>query len=138
MPFTLTRRVTFSAAHRYHRPEWSAEENLRVFGLCAREHGHGHTYVCDVSVQGPLDPRTGFAADLGLLDRILADEVRERFDHRHLNLDIPEFAEGRDIPTSEQLAAMIGRLVQARLPEGMRVVRVRVSEEPTLWVDWTP
>ena len=136
MPFVLTRRVTFSAAHRYHRPDWSEAENARVFGACVRE--HGHTYVCDVSVEGPLDPRTGFSVDLGTLDRILAEEVRARFDHRHLNLDIPEFAAGRDIPTSERLAEMIGRLVQARLPEGQVVVRVRVSEEPTLWVDWTP
>lgn len=138
MPFSLTRRVTFSAAHRYHRPDWSDDQNARVFGLCARPNGHGHTYVCDVTVEGALDPRTGFAADLALLDRVLAEEVRERFDHRNLNLDIPAFAEGRDIPTSENLAALIGALVQARLPQGSRVTRVRVSEEPSLWVDWTP
>lgn len=139
MPLTLTRRVTFSAAHRYRRPEWSDEENARVFGLCAREHWHGHTYACDVTVEGTPDPQTGFAVDLAALDRVLAEEVRERFDHRNLNLDIPEFAEGTGlIPTSESLAALIAFRVQERLRPGERVVRVRVSEEPTLWVEWTP
>ena len=62
MPTFLTRRVTFAAAHRYRRPEWSEEENARVFGLCARENYHGHSYVCEVTVSGDVDPQDGTAA----------------------------------------------------------------------------
>jgi len=68
----LTRTVTFAAAHRYRRPEWSEEKNLEVFGLCARESFHGHSYVCEVTVSGSIDPLTGFIADLGELKETLA------------------------------------------------------------------
>ena len=68
---SLTRRISFSAAHRYSRPEWSDEKNATTFGACAWPNFHGHTYVCDVTVGGPIDDKTGFVIDLGVLDRIL-------------------------------------------------------------------
>ena len=132
MPAFLTRRVTFAAAHRYRRADWTNERNEQVFGLCARESFHGHTYLCDITVTGPIDPETGMIADLGLLDRVLATEVRDRFDHRNINLDVPEFADGRLIPTGEELARFIFRRVQASLGSGTRVVRVTVAEDTTL------
>src|SRR5437762_11099942 len=103
----LTRRVSFSAAHRYRRPEWSDEENERVFGLCARPSFHGHSYTCDVTVRGEIDDTTGFIVDLGKLDGILAREVRDRFDHRNINQDVPEFTDGKLVPTGENLARFI-------------------------------
>src|SRR5207237_5863442 len=84
---SLTRRVSFSAAHRYSRPEWSDEKNTSTFGACAWPNFHGHSYVCDVTVSGPIDDKTGFVVDLGVLDAILKAEVRDRFDHRNINLD---------------------------------------------------
>lgn len=132
MSSLLTRRVAFAAAHRYRRADWSAERNEEVFGLCARESYHGHSYVCDVTVGGPIDPNTGMLVDLGLLDRVLAVEVRERFDHRNINLDVPEFADGRLIPTGEELARFIFDRVQAGLGTAARVVRVTVAEDATL------
>ena len=132
MPSFLTRRVTFAAAHRYRRPDWSNERNEKTFGLCARESFHGHSYVCDVTVTGPIDSETGMVIDLGLLDRVLAAEVRDRFDHRNINLDVPEFADGRMIPTGEELARFIFRRVQHGLGAGARVVRVTVAEDATL------
>lgn len=90
----LTRRVRFAAAHRYRRPEWSDEENTRVFGACARPNYHGHTYQCVVTVEGEIDPLTGMVVDLARLDAALGAEVMARFDHRNINLDVPEFAEG--------------------------------------------
>jgi len=132
MPSFLTRRVTFAAAHRYRRPEWSQERNEQVFGLCARESYHGHSYTCDVTVSGALDATTGFVIDLGLLDRILAAEVRERFDHRNINLDVPEFADGKRVPTGEELAAFIFERVQTALGATTRVVEVTVAEDATL------
>jgi 6-pyruvoyltetrahydropterin/6-carboxytetrahydropterin synthase len=133
MPSTsLTRRVTFAAAHRYRRPEWSDAENEATFGPCARPSFHGHGYTCDVTVRGPVDPRTGFCVDLALLDRILAEEVRDRFDHRNINLDVPEFADGRLVPTGENLARFICERVQAALGTRAAVVRVTVAEDQTL------
>ena len=135
----LTRRVTFAAAHRYRRPDLDEAQNTATFGLCARPSYHGHSYVCDVSVTGPIAPHTGMIVDLGLLDRILLEEVRERFDHRNINLDVPEFAEdGGLVPTGEELARFIAGRVQARLPQGVRVSRVVVAEDATLWSTHEP
>ena len=133
MPSFLTRRVTFAAAHRYRRPDWSEEKNFTVFGLCARENYHGHSYVCDVTVTGEIDPATGFIVDLGVLDRVLATEVRERFDHRNINLDVPEFADGKLVPTGEELSRYIFDRVQKSLGNSVRVVEVVLAEDATLW-----
>ena len=100
----LTRRVSFAAAHRYHRPDWSDEQNEKAFGLCARLNYHGHSYTCDLTIAGEMDPVTGFIYDLSELDSILSDEVRSRFDHRNINLDVSEFGDGRLIPSGENLA----------------------------------
>lgn len=132
MPAFLTRRVAFAAAHRYRRADWSNERNEQVFGLCARESYHGHSYVCDVTVNGSIDPDTGMVIDLGLLDRVLGIEVRDRFDHKNINVDVPEFADGRLIPTGEELARFIFRRVQSGLGSAARVVRVTVAEDATL------
>jgi 6-pyruvoyltetrahydropterin/6-carboxytetrahydropterin synthase len=135
--FSLTRRVTFAAAHRYRRPEWSDEQNARTFGACARPNYHGHSYACDVTVTGPLDETTGFVVDLGLLDLVLREEVVARFDHANINLDVPEFADGKLIPSGENLARYIGERVQARL-DGARVTRVTVAEDATLSATYEP
>lgn len=132
MPSFLTRRVTFAAAHRYRRPDWSAEKNAQTFGLCARENYHGHSYVCDVTVTGAIDPDTGMIVDLGVLDRVLAREVRERFDHRNINLDVPEFADGKLVPTGEELSRFIFERVQGALGNSVRVVEVVLAEDATL------
>jgi 6-pyruvoyltetrahydropterin/6-carboxytetrahydropterin synthase len=134
---SLTRRVSFAAAHRYRIPDWSDEQNERTFGLCARPSFHGHSYVCDVTVAGEIDPKTGFCADLAELDRVLQDEVVRRFDHRNINLDVPEFGDGKLVPTGENLARFIFDKVQARL-RGPRVVRVTVAEDATLSASYEP
>ena len=127
----LIRRVRFAAAHRYRKPEWSDEKNLEVFGLCARPNYHGHTYTCAVTVEGPIDEATGMVVDLGVVDRVLETEVVQRFDHRNINLDVPEFGEGRLIPTGENLARFIFNRVQTALG-GVRVHAVQVDEDETL------
>jgi 6-pyruvoyltetrahydropterin/6-carboxytetrahydropterin synthase len=132
LPSFLTRRVTFAAAHRYRRADWSDERNAQVFGPCARETYHGHSYICDVTVTGPIDPETGMLVDLALLDRVLAVEVRERFDHHNINLDVPEFADGGLIPTGEEIARYVFVRVQAGLGKAARVVRVSIAEDATL------
>jgi 6-pyruvoyltetrahydropterin/6-carboxytetrahydropterin synthase len=136
---TLTRRVQFAAAHRYRRPWMDDATNTATFGLCARENFHGHSYVCDVSVSGPVDQSTGMLVDLGLLDTVLLEEVRTRFDHRNINLDVPEFREADGlVPTGEELARFIADRVQARLPAPVRVTRVVVAEDATLSATYEP
>jgi 6-pyruvoyltetrahydropterin/6-carboxytetrahydropterin synthase len=138
MPTYLTRRVTFAAAHRYRIAEWSEEKNAAAFGLCARPNFHGHSYVCDVTVTGEVDPVTGFVADLGVLDAVLQREVRGRLDHANINLDLPEFADGRLMPTGENLARFIAERVQAGLAGAARVTRVTVAEDSTLSATYEP
>jgi len=132
----LTRAVRFSAAHRYFRPDWSEDENRRVFGPCANPVGHGHDYVLEVTVRGPVDPRTGFSADLGALDALLHREVRLPLDHQHLNHAIPEFAFGAAIPTCENLAAWLWDRIVPGLPGGVRLHRLRLREGSGLWADY--
>jgi 6-pyruvoyltetrahydropterin/6-carboxytetrahydropterin synthase len=129
---SLTRRISFSAAHRYSRPEWSDEKNTSTFGACAWPNFHGHSYVCDVTVGGPIDATTGFVVDLGLLDDILNRQVKQRFDHRNINLDVPEFADGKLVPTGENLARFIFERVQREIPKPARVLRVTVGEDDSL------
>ena len=126
----LTRRVTFAAAHRYRRPEWDDEKNRAVFGACARQ--HGHTYICDVTVRGEIDELTGFVVYLALLDHALETEVVQRFDHRNINLDVPEFADGALVPSGENVARFIFERIQQALGARTRVTAVTVAEDATL------
>jgi 6-pyruvoyltetrahydropterin/6-carboxytetrahydropterin synthase len=132
----LERRYRFSASHLYRRPEWSDEENSRRFGKCANIPGHGHNYRLWVSVEGALDPRTGFVADLADLDRVVGEAVLEPLDHQHLNTALPEFAAGGLIPSSENLLLWIRRVLLAALPAPVRLVRLRLEEDEDLAAEW--
>lgn len=131
----LTRRVRFSAAHRYWRPEWSDARNHETFGPCANEHGHGHNYELEVTVSGTIDEQTGFCVDLAALDALLRREVVDRLDHRHLNHDVPEFGAGRAVPSSENLLRWLWPRVAQGLPGGARLERMRLSEDRDLTVE---
>src|ERR1017187_8831001 len=96
----LTRRATFSASHYYWNPAWPEEKNQQVFGRCANRNGHGHNYTLEVTVAGEPDAVTGFVVDLKWLKDVIEREVMAAYDHRHLNLEVPEFA--RTIPRSEE------------------------------------
>jgi 6-pyruvoyltetrahydropterin/6-carboxytetrahydropterin synthase len=127
----VTRRFTFSAAHRYGRPEWSAAENRAHYGALAAI--HGHTYALEVTLRGPVDPRTGIVADLAHVKRVVEETVLARFDHAFLNED-PAFAAGT-VPTTENLARVIWELLAAKLG-GDHLARVRLWEDPTLCVEY--
>lgn len=132
----FTRVVVFSAAHRYYRPDWSRERNTEVFGAYASEHGHGHRYECHVTVSGPMANDTDMVVNLRQFDDLLRREITDRFDHRHINHDVPEFAFGKLIPTTEALAVYIWERVAAGLPDGVRLERVRVYEDPHLYAEY--
>lgn len=132
----LTRKVRFAAAHRYYRPEWSEEENRRVFGPCSNPHGHGHNYELEVTVKGEIDPVTGFSVDLGALDELLEREVTRPLDHQSLNHAVPAFAPGGQIPTTENILAYLWPRLEAGMPPGVRLHRLRLHEDPTFYVDY--
>lgn len=138
---SLTRLVTFAAAHRYRRAEWSDAKNAEVFGACANPNFHGHSYSCWVTVAGEIDAGTGMVIDLVLLDRILFEQVRQRFDHKNINLEVPEFTDGAMIPTGENLAVVIaGRVGKALTAANATAVlqRVMVKEDDSLAAEYAP
>ena len=135
MPVTLTRTVGFRAVHRLYRPDWTEARNREAFGPLSEPPGHAHDYRCAVTVAGPTDPGMRMVLDLGVLDRILQDEVVARLDGKHLNQDVPGL-EGT-VPTCEALALDVFRRLAPRLPPGVTLERVRIMEDPTLYADCT-
>ncbi len=112
----LTRKARFCASHRLHNPELSDEENERIYGLCNNLHGHGHNYDLEITIMGDPVPRTGMIMDLKELRDIINVEVVEKFDHKHLNMDV-ESMKGI-IPTAENIAMVIWDLLKDKIPAG--------------------
>lgn len=129
----LTRKAEFSAAHYYWNDAWSQQENEKVFGKCANRNGHGHNYTLEVTVAGEIDPVSGFVVDLKALKDVIEREVIRVYDHRHLNLEVPEFRSV--IPTSENIAIAIWNRLEKKIA-GARLQRVRVYEMPDLFADY--
>ncbi|MGC1463384.1 MAG: 6-carboxytetrahydropterin synthase [Terracidiphilus sp.] len=118
------RRYMLSASHRLHSDALSAEENRAAYGKCNNPHGHGHNYVVEVLVGGPVDADTGMVVDLVALDEVVRTRVTDRFDHTNLNLD-PLFA--NRVPTTENLCKEVFSLLKGAIPAG-RLEYVRVEE----------
>ncbi|MFL0743805.1 MAG: 6-carboxytetrahydropterin synthase [Prochlorococcus sp.] len=125
----LTIRTHFAAAHRLARAELSKEENERIYGKCARPHGHGHNYLLDVTVRGEVNPRTGMVCDLVALQNLVNDLVVEPFDHTFLNKDVPYFASC--VPTAENIALHISDCLATPIRAiGAHLHKVRLQESP--------
>jgi 6-pyruvoyltetrahydropterin/6-carboxytetrahydropterin synthase len=132
MNISVTRRAHFNAAHRLHNPAWSDEQNRQVFGLCNSPNFHGHNYELEVTLTGAADPQSGYVFDLGVLAKIIKTEVENRFDHKNLNLDTPEF---RDLnPTAENIVVVIWQLLRDKLPTHL-ALHIRLYETPRNWVE---
>ena len=131
----VSRRLHFSAAHRLFRPDWDDARNREVFGLCSNENWHGHNYELDVTVEGEIDPETGFVLDLKVLRDMVEERVVRDVDHRNLNLDVP-WLEGAN-PTTENLVVAIWRRLVDALPEGVRLVRLVLWETPRNYVEYS-
>lgn len=131
MNVRLTRNYRFVASHRLHLDHLSPEENQALFGKCNNPYGHGHNYVVSISVHGPIDEQTGLAVSLSALDSLVQREVVDRYDHRYLNFDVPEFA---SVPsTTENMAFAIRDHLQANWtaalgPNAPKLVDVKVQE----------
>ncbi|MHB9041231.1 MAG: 6-carboxytetrahydropterin synthase, partial [Melioribacteraceae bacterium] len=101
----VTRREVFSSSHRIYNPDFSENENERIFGKCSNPNGHGHNYTLEVTVAGEVDPKIGYVIDLKLLKEIIIENVIQKVDHKNLNLDV-DFLKGK-IPTSENICIEI-------------------------------
>jgi 6-pyruvoyltetrahydropterin/6-carboxytetrahydropterin synthase len=128
----LTRKIEFSASHRYHNPALSAAENRRIFGKCNNPHGHGHNYTLEVTVAGEPDPITGMVLDLKHLKTILECEIMERMDHRFLNYEVPELKD--QIPTCENIARAIWKILEPKITPG-RLHKVRLYESADIFAE---
>jgi 6-pyruvoyltetrahydropterin/6-carboxytetrahydropterin synthase len=130
----VTRRLHFSSAHKLGRDDWSRERNEEVFGLCASENWHGHNYEIDVTVEGEIDPATGFVYDLKQLRDAVEKEVIDDVDHRNLNLDV-DWMRGVN-PTTENLVVAIWHRIAGKLPAGVRLARIVLWETPRNYVEY--
>jgi 6-pyruvoyltetrahydropterin/6-carboxytetrahydropterin synthase len=124
MNLYLSRRYRFSASHRLHSEQLGEEENWRVYGKCNNPYGHGHNYVVEVAVSGPVNPMTGMIANLADLDAFVEREVIEPFDHKYLNEEVAEFR--ASVPTTENVCIEIFNRL-SRFPKA-KLERVRVEE----------
>ncbi|WP_374540409.1 6-pyruvoyl tetrahydropterin synthase family protein [Flavobacterium sp.] len=113
MRVTVSRKAHFNAAHRLYRKDWSMEQNDAVFGKCNNPNYHGHNYELIVSVTGEIDPETGFVMDVKILSDLIKEQIENKFDHKNLNLDVPEFAELN--PTAENIAVVIWNLLRQHI-----------------------
>jgi len=130
---TVTRRLHFSAAHRVHNPAMTDEENRRTFGKCNNPNWHGHNYILDVSVKGPLDEKTGYVIDLSRVKDIVNQVVIDKVDHRNLNVEV-EFLSGV-IPTTENVVVAFWRVLEPALRPG-QLTRLVLWETVNNYVEY--
>lgn len=115
----VCRRSNFNAAHRLYRPEWSDEKNQSIFGKCNNPNFHGHNYTLEVWIEGEINPETGYVIDLKIVKDLVKQEIEERFDHRNLNLDCPEFE--NVIPTAENIAVVCYNLLRDKIASDFKL-----------------
>ena len=133
MKIAAFRKAHFNAAHRLHNPGWSDEQNKKMFGLCNNPYYHGHNYDLEVKVVGEIDPQTGYLIDLKYLKDLIKEEIEDRFDHKNLNLECPEF---KDLnPTAENICVVIWHILREKMELKYDIV-VRLYETPRNYVEY--
>lgn len=133
MKVAVYRKAHFNAAHRLYNPNWSDEKNDEVFGLCNNVNWHGHNYELEVKVVGEIDQETGYVIDLKILKDIIKEHVENRFDHKNLNMDCPEFA--NLIPTAENIVVVIYNILKEKL-DSKYDIQVRLYETERNFVEY--
>lgn len=131
---SVTRRLHFNAAHRVHNPALSDAENIALFGKCNNPNWHGHNYILDVTVSGPIEERTGYVIDLGTVRDIVTREVIDKVDHRNFNVEV-DFMRGI-IPTTENIVVAMWRVLQPAVAPG-RLTRLTLWETPNNYVEYS-
>lgn len=134
MNVTVFRREHFNAAHRLNNPNWNEETNRQIFGKCNNPNYHGHNYLLEVAVAGPIDSDTGYVIDMKILSDIIKEEVTERYDHKNLNLDIPEFEKLN--PTAENIAVIIWERIRKRLNDKL-ALSIKLYETERNFVEYS-
>jgi 6-pyruvoyltetrahydropterin/6-carboxytetrahydropterin synthase len=119
MKVAVYRKEHFNAAHRLHNMNWSAEKNAEIFGKCNNPNYHGHNYDLTVKIIGEIDPETGYVIDTKILSSLIKEKVLDRFDHKNLNLDVPEFAELN--PSAENIAIVIYNLLRPHINSSLEL-----------------
>jgi 6-pyruvoyltetrahydropterin/6-carboxytetrahydropterin synthase len=133
MRTSVIRKSHFNAAHRLFNPKWSDEKNQNVFGLCNNKNFHGHNYELEIKVTGEIDPDTGYVYDMKLLADLIKDEVEKRFDHKNLNLDVPDFKDL--IPSAENIAVVIYNILRLKI-DSQYDISVKLWETPRNCVEY--
>jgi len=134
MKVTVHRKAHFNAAHRLYRKDWSFEKNEEIFGLCNNPNFHGHNYELIASVTGEIDPETGYVIDVKILKNIIKSEVENAFDHKNLNVEVPEFQNLN--PTAENIAVVIYNKIKAKLDAKFHL-EVTLYETPRNFVTYS-
>ena len=134
MEVTVSRKAHFNAAHRLFNKNWSDKKNESVFGKCNNSNYHGHNYEMIVSVTGKINPETGYVIDMGILKKIIKDEVEERLDHKNLNLDVEYFA--NIIPSAENICIYIHSLLRNKISIELDI-SVTLYETPRNFVKYS-
>ncbi|MEM0932344.1 MAG: 6-carboxytetrahydropterin synthase [Bacteroidota bacterium] len=134
MKVKVSRKAHFNAAHRLYRPDWSFEKNEAVFGKCNNPRYHGHNYDLIVSVEGEIDPETGYVMDMKVLKDLIKAHVEDAFDHKNLNEDVADF-KGLN-PTAENIAVVIWNKLRSQIDESKKL-EVVLYETPRNFVTYT-
>ncbi|MCH7524384.1 MAG: 6-carboxytetrahydropterin synthase [Bacteroidetes bacterium] len=134
MRVTVSRKAHFNAAHRLYRKDWSDEKNTLIFGKCNNPNFHGHNYELIVSVTGEIDTETGYVIDIKTLKDIIKTEVEDAFDHKNLNVEVPEFKELN--PTAENIAVVIYNKIKPKLDSALDV-EITLFETPRNFVTYS-
>ena len=138
MKVAVYRKEHFNAAHRLHNPSWAESKNDEVFGKCNNPNFHGHNYDLIVKVVGDPDPETGYLIDLKMLSTIIKENVLNKFDHKNLNVEVAEFQDGKLIPSVENIAMVIYRLLKPKFFAGRaKLTTVTVWETPKTWCEYS-
>lgn len=133
MRVAVFRKAHFNAAHRLYNPDWTFEKNQSVFGLCTSPNFHGHNYDLEVKVVGEVDPITGMVIDLKDLKDIIKEHIEDKFDHKNLNLDVPEFKTLN--PTAENICVVIYDILRLQLDPAFELT-IRLWETPRNYVEY--
>lgn len=134
MRVTVSRKAHFNAAHRLYRKDWSEEKNESIFDKCNNPYFHGHNYELIVSVTGEIDKETGYVVDMKVLKQIIKEEVEEAFDHKNLNIEVPEF---KDLnPTAENISVVIYNKMRPKIDADLDL-EITLYETPRNFVTYS-